>query len=277
MNQYDDPTDQWALIFNGDGWSRPTHTRQEWAQIAEAITTADARCAGMSYVRGDSHWCHAAVDAHAALGAADAYRHLRGVERRWTVDEHLVRTWLGAPVVPPQDEAATVLDAERWLGTLNPTGKPEPAELTLLVDHAQTIGVVGAPHHKVSVLRWVDEGVIRNDAFIVVLWPPDGPARASNAIHIDDLVPPAQFRTDLIVGTLTTVAGIADQLLAATAQTAPVRGDRRVHAPTLPAGVDGHGIGARRPRIAPITGRQPNQPPPQPPAAKSAPTRRTHT
>jgi hypothetical protein len=277
MNQYDDPTEQWALIFYGDGWSGPTHTRPEWAQIAEAITTADARCAGTSRVRGDSHWCHLAVDAYTALGAADAYRHLHSFERRWTVDEHLVRAWLGAPAFPLREGAATVLDADGWLATLDPTGKPDPAELTLLLDHAQTIGLVGAPHHKVSLLRCVNQGVIRNDAFIVVSWPPDGPARASNAIHIDDLVPPAHSRTDLIVGTLTTVAHVAQQLLAATSQAAAVRGDRRVPAPTLPAGVDGHGIGARRPRIAPITDSQPHQSLPLAPTAKPAPTRRTHT
>jgi hypothetical protein len=277
MDGFEDPTDRWALVFYGDGWSRPTHTHREWAHIAHAMTTADTRCAETLGLRGDASWCAIAADTYTTLRAADTNQPHSDSGESWVVDEHLVRTWLGSPVFPPGESAQTILDADGWLSAVDPVGRPDPADLTLLVDHVQHLGLVGAPHHKVSVLRWVDQRVIRNDAFFVLLWPPDGPARASSAIHVNDLVPPAPSRTDRIVAVLTSVASVANQLLTATPQTKAITDVRGRAGPTLPTGVDGHTVGGRRPRIAPITNQQPHQSPVQPPTASPAPLRRART
>ena len=134
---------------------------------------------------------------------------------RWHADEHLVRAWLGAPVVPASDESTTMLDAQGWQDTFDPQRAPDPADLTILVDVAQDAGVVGAPLHKVSLLRWVQDGVFRDDAFVVVLWPPDGPARASAAVGLDELLPASSSVVDRIVGVLSTVATVAGALMSA--------------------------------------------------------------
>src|SRR4030095_16147815 len=72
---FDDPTGRWGLIFHGSGMYRRSHPRQEWAQISDAIRTADLLRAGTT--RGDAAWCHLAADTYTRLHDAGAYAHLR--------------------------------------------------------------------------------------------------------------------------------------------------------------------------------------------------------
>lgn len=209
---FDTPTGRWGLIFHGGGSSIPKHTRQEWAQIAEAIGFADAGSTGG--VRGDDAWCQEAVDTYQRLRDADAYGQLRQDPSRWYLNENLVRTWLAAPVIPPDAERPTMLDALGWATRFEPGRSPHPAYLTLLVDEAQSVGVIGNPLHRATLLRAVDRGHLRDDAMNVALYPPDAPGLVSEPVRIDgDLLGAERSAVDRIVGVLLTVAVIATNLM----------------------------------------------------------------
>jgi len=272
---FDDPTGRWGLIFHGSGMYRRSHTRQEWAQIADAIRTADLLRAGTT--RGDAAWCEVAADTYTRLHDAGAYAHLSpGDQPRWHADEHLIRAWLGAPVVPAGDEPATMLDAHGWQYSFDSGRTPDPADLTILVDLAQEAGVVGAPRHKVSLLRWVDGGVTGDDSFLILLWPPDGPARGSSPVGLDRLVPPpASSIVDRIVGVLHAVAAVANGLLAAGTDPAGPTTDRHRAAqpPPLAPGVDGYQIGKRGRPFQVINGGNGTPGSPPPPSALRMPRR----
>ena len=273
---YDGPTGRWGLIFHGSGLYRHAHTRQEWAQIVDAIRTADLlRSDG---IRGDDAWCQTAVDTYTRLHDAGAYAHLRpGDAPRWHADEHLVRAWLGAPVVPASDESTTMLDAHGWQDTFDPQRAPDPADLTILVGVAQDAGVVGAPLHKVSLLRWVQDGVFRDDAFVVVLWPPDGPARASAAVGLHELLPASSSAVDRIVGVLSTVATVAGALMSASDAAASAAHRGRVQpAPATAVHERALSQGGRAFRLIP-GGTDSAPPPTPPPPPTSRPPRRPRT
>jgi hypothetical protein len=211
---FDDPTGRWGLIFHGSGLYRPAHTRQEWAQLAHAIRAADRLSGDMAARRGDHLWCQMAADTYAQLYDTDAYRQMRaGDEPRWHADKEIIRAWLDAPVVPAADAPATMLDAHGWQSAFSQEHPCDPAEVTIMVDLAQDAGVVGAPHHKLSVVRWVEHGVTRNDAFLILLWPPHGPARGSSPVDLDLLVQPHPTPADTIVGLLQATAEVANTLL----------------------------------------------------------------
>ena len=275
---FDDPTGRWGLIFHGGGMYRRARSRPEWAQIADAIASADRLRADMVGSRGDEAWCQVAVDTYTRLHDAGAYAHLRpGDKPRWHADEHLVRAWLNAPVVPAGDEAATMLDAHGWQYTFDPAHPPDPADLTIMVDLAQDAGVVGALNHKVSLLRWVAGGVTRNDAFLVLLWPPDGPARGSSAVGVDQLITPGQAPADTIVGSLQAIAQVTNRLLDASTEPDTSRRPDSHHEdpnepPPLPEHVQGRRIGNPARVFPPLrlvhpalaTADPPSQPSPRP-------------
>jgi hypothetical protein len=211
---FDCPADRWGLIFYGSGLYRRAHTRQEWAQIAEAIRTADL--AHHNGIRGDDAWCTIAVDTFTRLQDAGAYPELQpGDTPRWPADEHLIRSWLGAPIIPADARQDTILTASGWQHALHPRRRIDPADLTLLVDLAQDAGVVGEPQRKVSLLRWVQNGVFSDDSFLVLVWRPGGPALSSGPVPLAQLIGTGPTATDRAVSVLTGVATVANHLLAA--------------------------------------------------------------
>jgi hypothetical protein len=213
---FDGPADRWGLIFYNSGLYRRAHTRQVWAQIADAIAVADLR--HRDGVRGDDAWCATAVDTLTRLRDADAYADLRADEQRvWHADERLVRAWLGAPSIPGDRRGETVLHDYGWNHTLDPSRVIDPADLSMLVDLAQDAGVVGAPLHKVSLLRWVQDAVFSDNSFLVLVWRPDDPALPSGPVGLDELIATSQSATDRAVAVLSGVATLANRLLAAAA------------------------------------------------------------
>jgi hypothetical protein len=276
---FDDPTGHWGVIFHGTGMHRRARTRQEWAQIADAIATADLLRADAVGTRGDEAWCQIAVDTYSRLHDAGAYWHLRpGDQDLWHADEQLVRAWLDAPIVPAGDEPATILDANGWRSTFDPGHKPDPASLTILVDLAQDAGVAGAPRHRVTLLSWVERGITRNDTFLVLLWPPDGPAQGSSAVGLRDLIKPGDAPADVIVGFLQAVAQVTNGLLNMTTEPdVALRADGRhvdpAAPPPLPEHVQGRRLGnparvfppLRVGHPAPVGSDPPSQPPPPQP------------
>jgi hypothetical protein len=213
---FDSPADRWGLIFYGSGLYRRAHTRQEWAQIAEATRTADL--VHHKGIRGDDAWCTIAVDTFTRLDHAGAYRDLEhGDTPRWHADEHLIRAWLGAPIIPAHARQDTILTASGWQHALHPRRRVDPADLTLLVDLAQDAGVVGEPQHEVSLLRWVRDGGFRDDSFLVLVWRPGGPALASGPVPLAQLIGAGGSATDRAVALLSGVATVANRLLAAAA------------------------------------------------------------
>jgi hypothetical protein len=213
---FDTPTDRWGQIFYGSTMNRPAHTRQEWAQIADAIRAADQIRAGGPGVRRDDAWCSVAVETYRRLNADSAYGHmLPEYTPRWHADADLIRAWLTTPVNVVDDQPATMLDAYGW-PMFDPARTPEPGDVSLLVDVAQAEGVVGAPRHKVSLLSWVENGVFRDDAFLVLAWRPDGPPRTSSAIDMHALLPAAGSAADRIIGLFDGAASVANTLMSAT-------------------------------------------------------------
>ena len=212
IDSFATPTGQWGLVFYGAGDASPTHTRQQWAQIAEAIRTADASQTGG--IRGDEAWCQAAVAAYQRLCDADAYGRPRQDPTRWYLNEHLVRAWLHAPVIPPDTARPTMLDALGWATRFAPGHTPRPADLAQLIDHAQAVGVVGAPLYRAALLLAVDRSVLRGDAVHVAVYPHDGPGLVSQPVRVDgDLLDAGSSAVDRVVGVLFTVAVIANQLM----------------------------------------------------------------
>lgn len=212
---FSSPTDQWGLIFYSSGLYRRAHTRQEWAQIADAIAAADRH--HPDGIRGGDAWCATAVNAFSMLRDVDAYAQLRTDEHPvWHADERLIRAWLGAPTIPADRPGQTVLHDYGWNHTLDPDRRSvDPADLTMLVDLAQDAGVVGEPQHKVSLLRWVRDGVFSDDSFLVLVWRPDCPALPSDPVNLDHLLGAGQTATDRAVAVLSGVAAVANRLLAA--------------------------------------------------------------
>ena len=226
---FESPTARWGLIFHGSGMYRRTHTQQEWARIAFAIGGADLRYPG--HARGGDAWCRIATVVYEGLQDVPL-RDGSSEPTRWRANPHLIRAWLSAPVVPAGDEPRTTLDANGLADTFDGTHTPDPADLTLLVDLAQDLGVVGAPSHKATLLRTVENGVVRDDAFVVVLWPPHGPARTSTPVDRDTLLPTGTDSVERIVTVLSTVATVANDLIAAP-DTVP-RSDTHVTQPAPP-------------------------------------------
>lgn len=216
---FDSPGDRWGLVFYGAVSGRG-HTRQVWAQIADAMAAADL--AQHEGVRGDDGWCRVAVDTFIRLSDAGAYPHdpFDGPPR-WQVDEPVVRAWLGAPTFDGDAPPQTLLEACGFHFWFPPWRQPTPSDVSLLVSIVEDVGVVGAPRHRVSVLTSVRGGVVRDDACLVLLWPPDGPARASVDIAVTDLVPATGSRADRVVGVLSAVATVANQLITAAEPAAP--------------------------------------------------------
>ena len=268
---FDGPADRWGLIFYNSGLYRRAHTRQEWAQITHAITMADLR--HRDGVRGGDAWCAAAVDVFTQLRDVDAYADLRADgPLHWHADERLIRAWLDAPSIPADGRRHTVLHDHGWNYTLDPSRAIDPADLTILVDLAQDAGVVGEPLHKVSLLRWVQDGVFSDDSFLVLVWRPDGPALPSGPVRLDELTGTSQMATDRAVAVLSSVAGVANRLLAAAApEPVPVRGGaaRRSQPDSVHEQPLRHG--GRAFRL--ITGTAESSPPalPPPPAAPPPP------
>jgi len=213
---FEGPADRWGFIFYNNGLYRRAHTRQKWAQIADAIAIADVR--HRDGMRGDDAWCATAVDTFTRLRHADAYAYadLRGDDPpRWHSDERLIRAWLGAPSIPADRRGETVLHDYGWNYAFDPDRSIDPADLTMLVDLAQDAGVVGEPLHKVSLLRWVQDGVFSDNSFLVLVWRPDGPALPSGPVPLDELIATSQSATDRAVAVLSGVATVANRLLAA--------------------------------------------------------------
>jgi hypothetical protein len=268
---FDSPADRWGLIFYSTGLYRRAHTRQEWAHITHAIAAADRR--HTTGVRGDDSWCATAVEVYTQLRDADAYPDLRADgPPRWHADEQLIRGWLGAPTIPADGRRHTVLHDHGWNHTLDPNRVIDPADLTLLVDLAQDAGVVGEPFHKVSLLRWVQDGVFSDDSFLVVVWRPDGPALPGGPVRLDELTATGQTPTDRAVAVLAGVASVANRLLAAAEpDRRPARTAATILAPPDAVHEQPLRRGGRAFRL--ITGTADPSPPalPPPPAPPSAP------
>jgi hypothetical protein len=208
------PTDKWGAIFYNSGLYRRAHTRQQWAQIADAIAAADQQT--RDGIRGGDAWCTTAVDTFTMLRDIDAYAQLRTDNHPvWHADERLIRAWLNAPSIPADRPGRTVLHDYGFNHTLDPDRRVDPADLTMLVDLAEDAGVVGEPQHKVSLLRWVRDGLFSTDAFLVLVWRPDGPALPSDPVRLDQLIAAGQSATDRAVAVLSGVATVANRLLAA--------------------------------------------------------------
>jgi hypothetical protein len=270
MSEPDDSLIRWELIFRGTGVSRRGHSRQVWAQICEAVRTADLLRAGE--VRGDAGWCRAAADTYGRLHHSDAYAHLSR-QAGWAVDEHLVRALLDAPPVPPGAHA-TILEAYGFDSAFGPTQWTHPVNLTVLVATMQELGIVGVAGQRVSVLRAVENGATRDDLVQVVQWQGSNPPRASDPVAVRDLVPAAGTPADRIVAALQAVAGIAADM-AGTDHPPPGQARHRLTDQPLPANVDGHPLGSRGRPFRLITGGDATPPPPQSPAAPAARHRRT--
>jgi hypothetical protein len=226
----DDPTGRWGLIFHVSGQHTPTHTRDDWRRIAEAIRAADvAHRAGATIhigrpaVRGDAAWCRIAADTWADLTvAADPSTwHTDGLEG--FVDEPAVRAWLDAPWVPPGDRPQTMAEVAGWDELFDPRYRPDAAALAGLVEQAQHVGVFGIPDHRIALWQWSIRG--REPTFVVTVAPPDGPGWASPPVARDRLVHVGRPPTDAIVDVLHQVADVAGRLLS--------NGARRPAAPGL--------------------------------------------
>ena len=232
----EDATSRWGLIFHGSGLYRPgNHTRQEWAQIVDAVSTADGHQAwsdptmqGPAPTRGDPVWCRVAVDTYDTLHAAGAYWHPRPGDRpECFADEHIIRAWLDAPWVPPGQEPMTMLQATGLDVQFEPDRAPDPTSLIILVDHAQQVGVLGADGCRVGLWRWMEQGEFR-DGYQVTVRPLGGPGWASPRIDPDELHRVGDEPADAVVGVLTGVARVANTLLDTHVTATASNGDRQV-------------------------------------------------
>ena len=271
----DGPIDRWGLIFHGSGLYRVAHTRHDWACIADAIATADARLADAAdaviglppFVRGDETWCTYAADTYQMLTAAGAYWHLRpGDDLFCAADEHLIRAYFAAPWVPPTTPPQTMLDASGWDTSFDPAYPVDPSTPVILVNVAQDLGLLGGPGHRVGLWRATDHTGDYIDGFTVTVRPWDQPGWASRQLSTQDIVPAGAAPVDAIVGVLTRVAGVANTLLAnhqpATTPRAAVRDRPRDGPPPtpLPAHVDGYPVGDRNRAFPPLRGSTPSTP-----------------
>jgi hypothetical protein len=246
----EDPTSRWGLIFHGSGQYTPTHTRDDWWRIVDAIRFADlahqrrtAAHIGRPAVRGDSAWCRIAADRWTESSASGDPSRLRTDPVGCLVEEPVVRAWLDAPWVPPGDRPQTVAQVEGWVEAFDPRHVPDPAAIADLVDQAQHVGVFGIRAHRIAL--WHRPGNGSEPTFVVTVAPPDGPGWASPPLARDRLVHTGQPSVDSIVGLFYEVAGIANRLLANGGRARDVTSVHHEHAdtPALPAHIDGWPVG----------------------------------
>lgn len=226
MTGHVDPTARWADIFHGSGMYVPMHTRPQWGRIDDAIRTADRAWKNQATMnptrhtppaaRGDADWCQIAADTYDRLTASGAYWHLDNDITPCAADERLIRAWLDAPWVPPADEPKTMAQAQGLDGEFATDRDIDPGSLHMLVDLAQHAGVFGGSRHHVALLRWVENGASREDAFLVAVRPIDGHSTGSPQIGIDELVHDRANPVTTIVGILQGVAQVVNSVIAAT-------------------------------------------------------------
>jgi hypothetical protein len=263
-----DAISRWGLIVQGSGRYHPSHTRQDWAQIADATRNADARLrhatphadAHAPTMRGDDAWCQIACETYTRLHDAAAYGHRRpGGEPVCYADEDIIRAWLDAPWVPVDERLPTMLHAHGLDLRFDPDRQPAAASVTMLVSQAQDAGVFGIPDHRINLWRYFGDGTFPEHTYRVTVRPPDGPGITSSLIGADELPSPGRDPVAVIVGVLQGVADVANELLnasstgqAAAVQAHRLRSGEPPPAPPVPRGVEGHTVGTRGQAFPPL-------------------------
>jgi hypothetical protein len=257
----DDPVERWSLIFHSNHRERPAHSRQEWRHIADAIHTADAALRdtigdGAPHRRGDRAWCHIAATAYTQSRDSDTVAPTTTTQPTCHLDEDVIQTWLNAPWVPTDDDAATMAEVTGLTDTFGPDYPPDPASVDILVNQAQDMGLLGLPEHRISLWRQFGDGTLPPLTFQVSVRSPDGFRISAGPIGAEQLLDPAGSAADVIVGVLRGVAQTVNDLLARTADpdTNPQqKADRTTDPPPrLDPRVDGHTVGRRGRAFPPL-------------------------
>jgi hypothetical protein len=285
----DTPSGRWGHIFYGTGEYHPSHSRQEWKQIADAIRSADRVHAAATLVvtdpapvRGDDAWCQIAINMYTWLHSADAHRQSPDDEPRCFADENLVRAWLDAPWVPPDAEAETVAQMTGYDVQFEQGRLPDPSTITMLVDTAQDAGVFGIPRHRINLWRFFGDGTLPPHTFILTVRPQDGPGVNSSLVGADRLLQIGGEPVTVIADLLRSVADVASEVLSS-AGLGNADAARSTHdhdhasepPPPVPQGVQGWPVGIRGRPFPTLTGEQPASASPSaaPPSPVRAPRR----
>jgi hypothetical protein len=266
---FDTPSGRWGVLFHGSGHYYPSHSRQEWKQIADAIRGAD-RVHGAAAlavtdpapVRGDDAWCQIAINMYTWLHSADAHRQSPDDDPHCFADEDLVRAWLDAPWVPADAEYPTVAQMSGYDIAFEQGRLPDPSTITMLVDTAQDAGVFGIPRHRISLSRFFGDGTVNPHTFIVTVRPPEGPRISSPLVGADRLLQVDGEPVAVIANVLRSVADVANDVLSSAGlSNAPRSTHDHDHAseppPPVPPGVEGWPLGIRGRPFLTLTGDQP--------------------
>jgi hypothetical protein len=226
-------------------WDDHTNPTLAWATLRDTVATDEQRaCMAAASRQADRTWIalhdgqlgpatipvpprnaawhRLALSAYEVLIGSAAYRHLAR-HRPWVcaAAEPVITAWLNRPAtqtpVPASEQAADpvpVTMAQRLgvddaIWTIN--ADTQLAHLSTLVNAAQDAHVFGVPGHRIGLARDVHhhdgDTVVR-----LVVDAPDGPALASEPLHLAVLVHPDNRGIDAATETLRRVADIVTDL-----------------------------------------------------------------